>query len=594
MTRFASAHPREDHVLGSDAALDPGPAIPTAGPTPGGIAALRARHLPWVLVVLTGAYGILVRVWLLAHLPLFGDEAVVGLMGRGILAGHLDAFFWGQNYGGAEPYAVAAALGPINGGPMGLNATPAILAAVASVLAYGVLRTGRASRSLAAVGGAMVWIWPYAATWNSVREIGFRGATLCCGLVLVLCALRVQQHRAGTATRLILGLAAGAGWWASPEIVYFAVPAVVLLVAGWDRLFSSPALDQHRWSGPWHVIPLLLSTAGIIVGALPWLYANIRSGFASLHLGTPAPPGFGYGTRVSVFFHDVLPSQLGLRTVPGGAWLGGNPLGQALFGVVLVALAVMLVRAAWMARLGRAAAPLVASGVAVVAFPFLYAIFPTSWYWADGRYGVYLPPLIVLLAVWSLPSVIVSSSTAGAHTRRRGPMMRTAAALASVGLLAGACSTAVIAHESAGIPTHPGAFFSGWSDPNQAARQVIRSMATHHLRTAYGDYWTAYDLDFLAPDTVTISPTPLDPRRSDSLARTVARSTPQAWLFFAPGHELAAGVTFSNPEPGPGGYSQAAFTGYLALHGDGYRVVRLGVLDAVIPDHPVRHLPPLG
>jgi hypothetical protein len=297
---------------------------------------------------------------------------------------------------------------------------------------------------------------------------------------------------------------------------------------------------------------------------------------------------------VSVFFHDVLPSQLGLRTVPGGAWLGGNPLGQALFGVVLVALAVMLVRAAWMARLGRAAAPLVASGVAVVAFPFLYAIFPTSWYWADGRYGVYLPPLIVLLAVWSLPSVIVSSSTAGAHTRRRGPMMRTAAALASVGLLAGACSTAVIAHESAGIPTHPGAFFSGWSDPNQAARQVIRSMATHHLRTAYGDYWTAYDLDFLAPDTVTISPTPLDPRRSDSLARTVARSTPQAWLFFAPGHELAAGVTFSNPEPGPGGYSQAAFTGYLALHGDGYRVVRLGVLDAVIPDHPVRHLPPLG
>ena len=119
-------------------------------------------------------------------------------------------------------------------------------------------------------------------------------------------------------------------------------------------------------------------------------------------------------------------------------------------------------------------------------------------------------------------------------------------------------------------------------------------MVTHNLRTAYGDYWTAYDLDFLAPDTVTISPTPLDPRRSDSLARTVARSTPQAWLFFAPGHEAAAGVTFSNPEPGPGGYSQAAFTGYLALHGDGYRVVRLGVLDAVIPDHPVRHLPPLG
>ena len=100
--------------------------------------------------------------------------------------------------------------------------------------------------------------------------------------------------------------------------------------------------------------------------------------------------------------------------------------------------------------------------------------------------------------------------------------------------------------------------------------------------------------DFLAPDTVTVSPSPLDPQRSDSLAHTVARSTPQAWLFVAPGQQAAAGVAFSNPEPGPGGYSQTAFTGYLATHGDGYRVVRLGVLDAVIPDHPVHHLPPLG
>lgn len=588
-----------DLVPTIDGIDDPTPPLPPAAaprPAPawGGVAAATVRHLPWALVVLAGAYGALVRVWLLAHLPLFGDGAVVGLMGRGILAGHLDAFYWGQNYGGVEPYVVAAVLGPINGGPMGLNATAAILAAVASMLAYAVLRAGRVSRFLAAVGAAMVWIWPYAATWNSVREIGFRGATLCCGLALVLCAVRVQKHRAGATTRLFLGLAAGAGWWASPEIVYFVVPAAVLLLAGWDRLFLPPGPDRRRWSGPWHVTPLLLSTVGIIIGALPWLYANIRSGFASLHLGAPAPAGFGYGARVSIFFHDVLPSQLGLRTVPGGAWIDGRDVGHALFAVILVALAVMLLRAAWMARLGRAAAPLLAAGVAVVAFPFLYAFFPTSWYWADGRYGVYLPPLIVLLAVWSLPSVIVSPATAGAHARRRGPTMRAAVTLASVGLMAGACSTVVVAHESAGIPTHPRAFFSDWSDPNQAARQVIRSMAAHHIRTAYGDYWTAYDLDFLAPHTVVISPSPLDPRRSDSLARTVARSTPQAWLFFAPGDELAAAATFSNPDPGPGGYSQAAFTGYLTAHGNRYRVIRLGVLDAVIPHHPVRHLPPLG
>jgi hypothetical protein len=569
--------------------------------------ARAARWLPWVLVTLAGAYGILIRLWLLAHLPLFGDEAVVGLMGRGILHGRLDAFYWGQNYGGAEPYVVAAVLGPFNGGPIGLNATPAILAAVASVLTYGVLRLKVTSR-LAALGAALVWVWPFAATWNSVREIGFRGATLCCGLLLILCALRVSLRRAGPVTRLLLGLAAGTGWWASPEIGYFVVPAVVLLLASWDRLYrcgppgpsgpSAPSTSRRqRWSGPWGVTPLLLTVAGAVVGALPWLYANVRSGFASLHLGPPSP--VGYPQRLSIFFHDVLPSQLGLRTVPGGAWVGGDTVGRTLFAIVLALLTVMLLRAAWLARLGRAAAPLVAAAVAVVAFPFLYAFFPTSWYWTDGRYGVYLAPLVVLLAVWSLPAAIAPAAIApatrvGRHARRRRPAMRAALALASAGLVAGAISTVATAHESAGVPTHPGAFFAAWTDPNQAARQVVRSLAADHIRDAYGDYWTAYTLDFLAPTAVTVSPSPLDVRRSASLARAVANSARPAWLFFAPGKEAAAAGAFSNPEPGPGGYSQATFLAYLTAHGDRYRVLPLGVLNAIVPDHAVRHLPPLG
>ena len=568
--------------------------VEAKGPWRRRVASGSARWLPWVLVALAGIYGALVRLCLLAHLPLFGDEAVVGLMARGILNGRLDAFYWGQSYGGAEPYVVAAVLGPFNGGPMGLNGTPAILAAAASFLAYGALRTSATSRRLAALGAAMVWVWPYAATWNSVREIGFRGATLCCGLLLVLCCLRVHRDRAGPATRVLLGLAAGAGWWASPEIVYFALPAVVLLVAGWDRLFQ-----PRRWSAPWRITPLLLTVGGAVVGALPWLYANVRSSSSSFHLGTPPPAGFGYPTRLSIFVHHVLPSQLGLRGVPGGAWVGGDTVGHAVFAVALVLLALLLVRVVWAARLGRAAAPLLAAGVAVVAFPFLYALFPTSWYWADGRYGVYLPPLLVLLAVWSLPSALPTAANApttrvGSHARHRRPAVGAALALAGTGLAFGAVSTVAVAHESASVPTHPTAFFTAWSDPNHATRQVIRTLVAHHIRTAYGDYWTAYVLDFLAPDAVTISPSPLDPRRSVGLARAVADSRAPAWLFFAPGQEAAAGYAFSNPEPGPGGYTQGAFVAYLTAHGDGYHVVRLGVLDAVVPDHAIRDLPPLG
>jgi hypothetical protein len=564
-----------------------------------GRAAGPTSWLIWALVAVAGAYGVLVRLWLLAHLPLFGDEAVVGLMGRGILHGHLTAFYWGQHYGGAEPYVVAAVLGPFNDGPIGLNATAAILAAAAAVLMYGVLRASAVTRRLAALGAAMVWVWPYAATWNSVREIGFRGATLCCGLLLVLCSLRVVHRRAGPGTRLLLGLAAGAGWWASPEIVYFVVPTAVLLAASWDRLWAQTPTAARRWSPPWRVGPVLLTFTGAVVGALPWLYANIRSDFASFHLGPPPPPGFGYWHRVSIFFHDVLPSQLGLRSVPGGSWISGNDFGRTLFAVVIVVLAVTLARVVWSARLGRAAAPLIAAGLAVVAFPFLYAIFPTSWYAVDGRYGVYLPPLLVLLAVLALPAALAANprlapNPAPAHARHRVPTFRAALALAGAGVVAGAASTVVIAHDAARVPTEPGAFFSGWSDPNGAARQVVRAMAAHHLNAAYGDYWTAYTLDFLAPPGVVISPSPLDPQRAPGLAHSVARSPDPAWLFFAPGHEAAAGAAFANPDPGPGGYSQAVFVGYLNAHGDGSRVIHLGVLNAVVPDRAIGRLPPLG
>jgi hypothetical protein len=559
-----------------------------------------AQWLPWVLAALAGAYGLLARLWLLAHLPLFSDEAVVGLMGRGILAGRLDAFYWGQNYGGGEPYVVAAVLSRVNGGPMGLNATPAVLSGIAAVLTYAVFAGSGVNRRLAVSGAAMVWVWPYAAEWNSVREIGFRGVTLCCGLLLVFCAVRVHRHTAGAGTRLLLGLAAGVGWWASPEIVYFAVPAAVLMVAGWDRLYrpaSSAAPSsadegrRQRWAGPWRAAPLLLTGIGAAVGALPWLYANFRSGFASLRLGTAPPAGFDYLTRVSLFFRDVLPTQLGLRGVPGGAWVGGPAVGRSLFGVALAVVVLPLGRAVMAARRGRTCAPLFAAAAAVVAFPFLYAAFPTSWYWADGRYGVYLPPLIVLLAVWSLPSVVVPAGALPTHAIRRPPRARIAVALASIGLVAGTFSTVVIAQESAGVPTGPASFFSGWSDPDTAVRQVVRSLSQHHVHTAYGDYWTAYVLDFLGPRTVAVSPSPLDDQRSIALARVVADSTPQAWLFFAPGHAAEAAAAFSNPEPGPDNYSQPAFTAYLTSRGIGYRVVHLGLLNAVVPDRPVRHLP---
>ena len=32
----------------------------------------------------------------------------------------------------------------------------------------------------------------------------------------------------------------------------------------------------------------------------------------------------------------------------------------------------------------------------LVAFPFIYALSPFTWYWADGRYALYLAPMLAL------------------------------------------------------------------------------------------------------------------------------------------------------------------------------------------------------
>ncbi|HEY6472628.1 MAG TPA: hypothetical protein VIY26_07030, partial [Acidimicrobiales bacterium] len=102
--------------------------------------------------------------------------------------------------------------------------------------------------------------------------------------------------------------------------------------------------------------------------------------------------------------------------------------------------------------------------------------------------------------------------------------------------------------------------------------------------------WTAYDLDFLSGGSPTVSPSPLDVNRSTAISSEVASTKNPAWLFFAPSQTAAASTVFGNPQPGPGPYTEQTFEAYLTKLGIPYKVVPLGVLDAVIPQRP---LPPL-
>ena len=526
-------------------------------------------------------YGVLLRLWLLAHLPLFGDEAIVGLMARSIDSGHFSSFYWGQQYGGLEPYLAAIVLPLGGGGTPALNATPALLSALAAVLVGVITFTVGRNRLLAFAAACLAWVWPFAVVWGSVRELGVHSAALCSGLAAVACCVRAYRGLAGRMTFVVLGLLLGLGWWASPEILYFAPPCLVLLGAWWWNASHAEFVEvQSDRARPTRGTSLGLAVAGFFVGSLPWWYTNAHSGFASLRPGVlPASNGASYGARLSVFFHDMLPLQLGVRTVLSGSWVGGPIVGQTIFAVVLVLIGTAVGRAVWLcARRPRELTP-VALGAGVVAFPFLYAAAPSTGFWIDGRYGVYLPALIAALfgSVLAAPRRETFSEAHGPSARTASPGVLVSAAL---GVLGATCLTAGAAH-AAGVPASP-SFFSGWQSPDAPIQQVVDGMRAHHIEYAYGDYWTAYDLDFVGHGQPVVSPSVLDVNRSAAIAAEVRSSKDPAWLFFAPGHAAAA-AAFSNPQPGPGLYTEASFESLLRRHGIPFKVVKLGVLDAVVP-----------
>src|SRR5271165_3555765 len=100
----------------TQAERDPIPAVATEPPAVAARGREPRRLQLWpvigaTLVAVGIAAGLLGRAWWLTHVTFDSDQAVVGLMAREILHGHFTAFFWGQVYGGVEPFVVAAVFG---------------------------------------------------------------------------------------------------------------------------------------------------------------------------------------------------------------------------------------------------------------------------------------------------------------------------------------------------------------------------------------------------------------------------------------------------------------------------------------------------
>jgi len=254
-------------------------------------------------------------------------------------------------------------------------------------------RVGRrmVGERLAQVAGLLVWVAPGAYVWWSTKERGFYWVTMVVGLVVVLAAQRiVEPHDRSRAPdgpnrvdlapekRWVLdgalfGIAAGLGFWASPAILYFAVPAGL-----WVVLRRRPPL---AW--------LAAGVPAAVLGALPWLWHNLGHGMPSLDR-PPQPEYVSYVGGMGRLAWRTLPMALNLRYPISERWLVPvvAPLVLAGLGVALV-----------VAAIRRPSPPVLLLAVLAV-FPLIYAWFPGAWFVGEGRYAVFASPFLALASVW--------------------------------------------------------------------------------------------------------------------------------------------------------------------------------------------------
>ncbi|MDQ1373806.1 MAG: hypothetical protein QOJ09_1144 [Actinomycetota bacterium] len=425
---------------------------------------MRRRLWPVAVGVLVLA-GIVLRIVFLRGPwgTVDSDEAVVGLMARAMRAGHWRAFYWGQHYAGTQETALVAAAGASRAA---LKIVPAALSAVVSVLTW---RVGRrvVEERVAQAAALLCWVAPGPYTWWSTKERGFYWVSLALGLVLVLSAQRLATGRRPRADGVALGLAAGLGFWASPTVLYFAVPTGLWLLA-----------RRHRpWKG------LVVAVPAAVVGALPWLVHNVGHGWPSLDRPSQ-PEQVGYVSALGRLLWRAFPMALNLRYPISERWLVPKLAALAYLGLGACFI-VAVIR-----RRSRPALLLAFLGT----FPFIYAWFPGAWFVGEGRYVVFAVPVVALAVAW---------------------LVRRPEVVLAIAAVSAALSFVVVR------PMGP-------EQPRRIGEDLaaLRSAGVDHL---WADYWNAYRLGFSSGGWLVASSAVSS--RERSVYDAVRRDRTPAFLF---------------------------------------------------------------
>ena len=387
-----------------------------------------------------------------------GDEAVWGLMARHFLDGEFSVFFWGQGYGGTlEVFPTAALFALLGTSTLAIRIVPIVLTALAAVIVW---RVGRRTvgEPAARIAAVLLWVWPPYLVWKSERAHGFYGSGLVLASLILLLVVRLAERRSRVDAAL-LGLVLGLGWWQTPQIVPIAIPACVWL------LWRKPTI----WRDVWLVVPAAL------VAALPWLVSNLRHDWWSFDVASGQTP---YPARLRGFVSATFPMALGIRIPWTSEWLFGVPL----VGLVYVGLVVLFAVAWWRRRRSPAAHLLFGT---VAAFPFLYALSPSTWLVDEPRYVVVLLPVLALLVAQACATLVRASALVAAAV---------------------VLSTLVLWHLSSSpvfVERADGLFV-----PRDFA-PLVAYLETHGPRRVFAGYWIAYRTDFESRERLVAAETDL-------------------------------------------------------------------------------------
>jgi len=522
----------------------------------------------WLIggATILGAFGLLERLWIWSHSAISADEAMVGLMANQVLQGHFFAFYWGQHYGGAESDVVAAMMGIFGHNPGALTATSLLLGAFATYLIY-LLGRELFSRNVGIAAAALCWVWPSVVLWQSTREYGFRGVATVAGLTTLLMTARLIKRGSSPSRWVILGIAVGLGWWASPEVLYYAVPAgCALLVGGLLLLVSKNRLRPN----PFRPLEMGIGALAGALGALPWIVNNLQTGFSSMTTPQNATTHISYGTRLHLLFVESLPIALGTKRPMSANWIDGEHTGLT---ILIVIVTVIAIGALGVVRHGALPAFLVVGFVA--GYFFLMALFPETSYYADGRYVCYLPQILSLVIVAGWWRLLKSF-----HIRR--------IQLSSIAFSFTVASAAVLSLVGT-LPFAPLAHSSVTLRPigNVTGEDIALGLKAYGYRDVIAPYWVSYDLDFFGNGSVTA--TPLTPIRLPRIERRVFHSDQTAWLFIGPtpADRMAVTKAFFVTITSVVTLSATAFCAKLDDLGIKYTRVEVGPMVAVVPrGHP--------